>query len=75
MRAEDLHAFTFERNDRAVVMRTGVLSALSADGFRGSVGSLVNMPILHTTGLAVGKRVLVLLDRDTAVIVGAYAQD
>jgi hypothetical protein len=65
----------FDRSERAVIMRNGVLSALSADGFRGTVGDLIDIPILHTTGIAVGKSVLILLDRDSAVIVGAYAAD
>lgn len=61
----------FDRNARAVVMRNGIVTALA--GNRADVGELTNIPVLNMTGVAVGASVLILLDRDSAVIVGAYA--
>lgn len=63
----------FDRNARAVVMRSGLVTAIN--GNLASVGDLTNIPILHMTDIQVGDTVLILLDRDAAVIVGAYGAD
>lgn len=70
MRAEDEHAYTFDRSDRAVVMRTGTITAVGSR--TASTQQLANLPVLNMSGVVVGAKVLILLDRDSAVIVGAY---
>lgn len=61
----------FDRNARAVVMRNGIVTAVT--GNRADVDTLTNIPVLNMSGVVVGASVLILLDRDSAVIVGAYA--
>lgn len=67
--------FPFERNLRATVQRIGVVSAVAADGSTVDIavpgGTLTGVPIAEHITAPVGKRVLVLLDRDAAVVVCA----
>lgn len=70
MRAEDEHAYTFDRNDRAAVLRNSTVTAVS--GGVASTTFMADLPVLNMSGVVVGARVLILLDRDSAVIVGAY---
>jgi hypothetical protein len=65
-------SYPFARNARSVVMRNAKVTAVSADGKRADVGDLRGLPVHNVTGVAVGVTVLVMLDRDNAVIIGAY---
>jgi len=70
MRAEDTHAYTFDRNDRAAVMRNAEVTAVGAGV--ASTTFMDDLPVLNMSGVVVGAQVLILLDRDSAVIIGAY---
>ena len=67
--------YLYERNDRATVQRIGVVSAVAGDGSTVDVdvpgGTLTGVPISDAVVSPLGKRVLVLLDRDAAIVVCA----
>lgn len=73
MRVED--RYPFFRNQRAAILRTGTITALSVDRTRADVavagGTLAGVPTLRAAYLVVGSTVDVLLDRDAAVVIGA----
>jgi hypothetical protein len=72
-RVED--EYPYDRNERATVQRIGVVSAVAVDGSTVDVdvpgGTLAAVPIAESITAPLGKRVLVLLDRDAAVVVCA----
>lgn len=59
----------------SVTMRIGTIAALAADGKTATVsiadGSLTAVPMLASVATTtIGTRVLVLIDRETAIIIG-----
>ena len=63
-------AYPFDRNRRAVILRPGVISALSPDGKHADIDELKGVPILDVTGVEVGAQVSVALDHDSALVLG-----
>ena len=66
--------YPYDRNARAAIWRTGTIVSVSGDGTRLTVdtpgGQITNVMFLTSVVTTVGARVVVLLDRDTALAIG-----